>query len=225
MIKVVFIDIDNTLLDFDKCAELSIKKAFENFSLSYNSGVVDTFHQINEGLWKEIEKGTLSRAELFDVRWNKILARLGIDFDGHVLEKSFFSYLTRAAVPVDGAREVVEYLSGKYIVCVTSNAGHNQQITRLESAGMLKYIKYVFVSENIGFAKPDKCFFDACFAELDGVAPEETIIIGDSMTADVEGGKKYGLKTCWYNHKKIDTPECLSADYIINFLGDIKNIL
>lgn len=225
MIKVVFIDVDNTLLDFDKCAELSIIKAFEDFALPFNHAVVDAFHEINEGLWKEIEKGTLSRAELFDVRWNRILSRLGIDFDGHVLEKRFFSYLTSAAVPVDGAVEMVRYLAGKYTVCVTSNAGHNQQVTRLESAGMLKYIKHVFVSEKIGFAKPDKSFFDACFKELEGVAPEETIIIGDSMTADVEGGKKYGIKTCWYNHKKLKHPENSDADYIIDCLGDIKGIL
>lgn len=225
MIKIVFIDVDNTLLDFDKCAELSIKQAFADFGLSFSNEVVEAFHKINEGLWHEIEKGKITRAELFDVRWNKILEYLGIKFDGHVLEKRFFSYLTKAAVPVDHALETLRYLSEKYIICITSNAGHDQQTKRLESVGMLGYIDKVFVSERIGFAKPDKSFFDACFREIDGVLPEETIIIGDSLTADVEGGKKYGMKTCWYNHKKIEHPQNSNADYIVDFLPDIKNFL
>ncbi len=225
MIKVVFIDVDNTLLDFEKGAELSIKKAFKDFELPFEKQVVETFHKINDGLWHNIEKGELTREGLFAIRWKLIFSELDIPFDGPTMEKQFFSYLTNSTVPIDGALKLLKYLAPKYTLCVTSNAGYNQQTRRLETAGMLRYINHVFVSEKIGIAKPDKGFFDACFAEFNNITPSETIIIGDSLTADIGGGKKYGMKTCWYNHKKAFLNETVDSDYVVNSLKDIEKIL
>ena len=160
MIKAVFIDIDNTLLDFNKCALWSMKKAFEDYNLNFREQMFDTFNLVNNRLWLEIEKGKLTKEELYACRWNMIFAILGIDVDGVQFENVFYSYLTESAEPVDGALEILKYLSGKYIVCAASNASYEQQIKRLDNAEMTEYFDKIFISEQIGFSKPKKDFFE-----------------------------------------------------------------
>lgn len=225
MITTVFLDVDNTLLDFHLCAEDSIKKGFADWNMPYSDEVFTVFNEINDGLWHRIEKGTLTRDELFRIRWQLIFDRLGIDKNGPDFEKMFVTNLAESHIPVKGANELVEYLAGKYDIYVTSNAIHQQQLKRMKKAGMYDYIKDFFTSESIGFAKPTKEFFDECFKRLPNVDKSNVIIIGDSLTADIEGGTAYGIKTCWFNfigEKFAERPVC---DYIVDSLDEIKNIL
>ena len=225
MITTIFIDIDNTLLDFDLCAADSIRSGFADWKIPYTDFIFDTFREINESLWKRIEKGTLTREELLKTRWQIIFDKLGIKKSGIEFEQVFIRYLTQSHSQVEGAAELVKYLSRKYMICATSNAPHEQQLIRLEKAGMLQYITHVFTSEQIGYSKPGKEFFDACFAQLKNTNKDEVLLIGDSITADIDGGVSYGLKTCWFNHDKVAVPPDLKADHVFNSLEEIKNLL
>ena len=208
-IKAVFIDIDNTLLDFNKCALWSMQKAFEDYHLSFESSMFDTFNMINNRLWLRIEKGELTKEELYACRWNMIFAILGIDID---------------AEPVDGAHELLKYLHGRYIVCAASNASYAQQIKRLNNAGMTEYLDRIFISEQIGFSKPQKEFFERCFEKISPIVPSETVMIGDSLTADIEGGASFGMKTCRYNHNLTNESSDL-PDFTVCSLSEIKKYL
>ena len=128
-------------------------------------------------------------------------------------------------MPVDGADEICRYLKGKYILCAASNAFHDQQLNRLSMSGLLPYFDHVFVSESLGYRKPEKAFFDACRAFLPDVAADECVMIGDSLTADIAGGKNAGMKTIWYNHAHRPVPEHCAADQIVDSLSQIKDIL
>ena len=119
---------------------------------------------------------------------------------------------------------MLEYLSSKYNVYVASNAIYNQQVNRLTKSGLIGYVKDLFISERIGFNKPTKEFFDSCFKNMNGILPSQTVMIGDSPTADIIGGKDYGMTTIWYNHDKSNKP-CEKADYKIENLLQIKEIL
>ena len=128
---------------------------------------------------------------------------LNIDFDGQVFEKYFRAALYDSAIPVDGAMELLEALHGKYPLAVASNGPYDQQLHRLELAGMKRYFDWFFVSERLGASKPARAFFDGAFAALnDGceaaIAPKDCVIIGDSLTSDMAGGRQYGMKTCYY---------------------------
>ena len=224
MVKAVFIDIDNTLLDFNKCAELSMRKCFEKFGLQFTNEIFPTFKRINDGLWRDIEKKTLTRDELHEIRWNIIFRELKIDFDGKVMEKQFLENLNYSVVPVDGAEEILAYLSSKYEVYTVSNAPLEQQKKRLKASGFDKYLKKAFISQEIGYDKPDKRFFDACFKEASHLKVDDVILIGDSISADILGGKNYGLKSVWFNFEKIIGKTCV-ADFTINNLLEIKNLL
>lgn len=229
-IKAVFIDIDNTLLDFDGYVRQTMKDGFEIFSLKhYEPYMYDVFTKINNALWKEIERGELTFAELENIRWNKIFEALGIDFDGTVFEDYFRKALNESAIPENGAYELLKYLSEKYIVCAASNGPFLQQTHRLELADMAKYFDYIFISEQVGVSKPSHGFFDYAFSRLNKengkpMLPHETIIIGDSLSSDIAGGKDYGMKTCYYNKNRCSvSPE--TADFVISELADIMEIL
>lgn len=230
MIEVVFLDIDNTILDFDAYVKKAMKDGFELFHLpKYEDYMFQVFENNNIRLWREIEQGKLDMEGLREIRWNLIFDELGIQGDGVTFEDFFRKELNKSAIPENDALEILEYLSSKYIVCAASNGPYKQQMNRIEIGGLTKYFEEIFISENVGASKPTKEFFDTCFSRLEQkigkkVSPENTVMIGDSLTSDISGGKGYGMKTCLYNKKKKEVSSDV-ADYIVCNLIDIKGIL
>lgn len=221
---VVFIDIDDTLLDFTKCANDAIKSACNKFGVPYTTTLVDTFHPINLDLWHRLEKKEVTKEKLFDTRFQIVFDKLGIKADGIAFETAFRENFHESAILVDGARDLLEYLRSKYKVYVASNASMHQQTNRMKRAELDGYIDGYFVSEEIGFPKPQKEFFDACFKALLDVKPQDVVMIGDSLPADIKGACEYGLKTIWYNHRNEPTSD-VKCDYIVSRLSEVKNIL
>lgn len=221
---VVFIDIDDTLLDFTKCANDAIKSACNKFGVPYTTTLVDTFHPINLDLWHRLEKKEVTKEKLFDTRFQIVFDKLGIKADGIAFETAFRENFHESAILVDGARDLLEYLRSKYKVYVASNASMHQQTNRMKRAELDGYIDGYFVSEEIGFPKPQKEFFDACFKALPDVKPQDVVMIGDSLSADIKGACEYGLKTIWYNHRNEPTSD-VKCDYIVSRLSEVKNIL
>ena len=121
-IKVVFLDVDNTLLDFNACSRLSMQKAFEECGLPFEETMYATFKQVNDSLWHKIEQGTITRAELLQQRWPMILKQLGFDADGEMVETRYGKHMSQESVPIEGAYGLLEYLNSRYTVCVASNA-------------------------------------------------------------------------------------------------------
>lgn len=224
MIKTVLIDIDNTLLDFNESSIECIKRAFNEQGLPFDENTFPTFKKINDELWLKIEKGELDRAGLHKIRFNLVLNALGLKGDGSLIERRFREILFDTAISVHGAMETLKYLSSKYKVYAASNAIYLQQINRLTKTGMLEYLSGLFISEKLGVTKPTKEFFDACISGANAKITE-TIMIGDSISADIIGAKKYGLKTIWYNHNKEPLSVGEVADYQVNSLEEIMEIL
>lgn len=230
MIKAIFIDIDNTLLDFDAYVKESLKNGFERFGLiKYEDYMYDIFKTENDKLWVQLEKKEIDFETLKKIRFNCIFNKLGIDFDGVIFENYFREQLNESAIPVDGAYNLLNTLSSRYILCTASNGPYMQQINRLTKAGMIDYFDYIFISEKIGHSKPSMEFFDISFSilnegRLNPITPEECIIIGDSVTSDISGGHNYGMKTCFYSHQKKDVSDS-RIDYFVKDLSEICQIL
>ncbi len=225
MIRTVFLDVDNTLMDFNECAHLAMKKTFLEAGIPYREDMFPVFIKTNDELWHEIEKGTLTRDELHQIRWVRVFSRLGIDYDGVAFEKMFLRHLETTPALIPGALELLEYLSKKYTLCLASNASYKPQTKRLAHSGILPFVQHVFISEIMGVSKPKKGFFDICFSEIPDAKPEESIMIGDSLHADIGGAAEYGMKTCWFNFYNQPVPEGLSADYVVSSLDEIMTFL
>lgn len=231
MIKAVLLDIDNTLLSFDESVKESMKIGFEKFGIgSYEDGMFSIFSKINSCLWRLIETGDIDLEELESRRWNMIFDSLGFSADGILFEKYFKEFLFESAIPENGATELLEYLSGRYILCAASNGPYEQQVNRLRISGMLDYFSHMFISEEIGFSKPSERFFNVCLNRLNSnaeitVNPCEIMIIGDSLSSDIAGGINSGMKTCYFNPENKTVPSDTKIDYVISSLNEIKNFL
>ena len=231
MIKAILFDIDNTLLDFDGYVKESLIEGFREFGLGkYSEEVYAVFQRINTELWKRIELGTLTYDELMKIRWNTIFRELGIEYDGVLFEKYFKGRLFYSAIPVEGAYEILDYLKDKYLLAVASNGPLAQQKNRLKTADMDKYFSYVFVSEEIGFSKPSREFFDYCIKAINEglknpIAPEEIMIVGDSLSSDIRGAIDSKIASCYFDRKGNGKTEGFLPDFTINKLTELTNIL
>lgn len=225
MIKAVLLDIDNTILDFDKCANASLKKVCDDLALPYENWFFATFTKINDNLWKQVEDKIITKEELHRIRFSIVFDAWGVKGDGIDFEKRFKIALKESAEKVYGGMALVKYLSKKYLLAVASNSNYPQQIKRLTLAGYTPYIDKFFFSADIGAEKPSKEFFDACINGLEGISRDQIIIIGDSINADILGGINANIKTCWFNFRKITPPKDLTADYVVNSLSQIKKFL
>lgn len=225
MITTILIDIDGTLLDFNAAVEKSIKISSRIHGVTMPENITDIFHPINNELWHKIERSEIDLKTLRKIRWNLIFSKAGVEYDGEKFESTFYELISESAVPVEGAIGILEYLSEKYTLCAASNAVTNQQIKRLKKCNMYDYFHHIFTSEMFGASKPSPAFFDGCFQKLGNPSKKEVVIIGDSIKADIIGGKDYGLTTVFFDPTiKYASPH-ESVDFTIHNLSMIKNIL
>ncbi len=224
MIKNILIDIDDTLLDFNKCAEESMRDAMSKVGIEYRDGMMNVFHRVNDSLWKQVEQGTLTVSQLYEIRWDAVFAEMGVCYDGKAFEQLFLYNIHRSAVPVDGAVDILSYLSNKYKLYAASNAPYEQQRERLQKAGMLSFFVELFTSESLGVSKPHKEFFELCLDRMRATA-EQTAIIGDSLNSDIKGGIESGLFTCWFNFKNAEIPSNMKINATVKSLAELKIIL
>lgn len=224
MIRAIFFDVDGTLIDFHASAKIAMMRAFEKNGLSFRDEMFDAFTTINRSFWAAMERREITIDDLHRDRWNRIFAELGISFDGQLFERDFLRGLDDAAVPIDGAAEMLASLSAHFPLYVASNADRAQQLHRLEIAGMLSFFKAVFTSGEFGAMKPSPAFFDGCFAALPDLRPCDTVMVGDSLTADIAGGAAYGMKTCWCKLREQDVPPELRIDWTVRSLSEIPSL-
>ncbi len=223
--KIVLIDLDNTLIDFNECARHSIMNIFNNLGFPYTEKVFDTFICENVKIWKRLEKGEITKAELRANRWNIILSKLGIEYDGTIIEEAFENGVAQGAYAVDGAYELLDYLFPKYELYIVSNGFRFVQESRLKIGDFRKYFKDIFLSEDIGIQKPAKEFFDYCFKKLGTPKKEDVILIGDSLSADIIGGLNYDIDCVWFNKNGDELPEDIAPTFTVDKLKEIEKIL
>lgn len=229
MLKFIFIDIDDTLLDFDACCKETIAKGFNDFNLGeFKDDTLKMFHEVNDVLWHQIETKELTFEELKKIRFNKFFSKIGISFDGVKFESYFRDNLYDSCILEDGVVEVLSYLKNKnYILATASNGPYNQQIHRLKKADIYSYFDFNFISEKIGYSKPSKEFFDEAIFKINQkyyIRRDECIMIGDSLTSDIQGGLNACMKTCFYNKKNKELKN-FKGDFVIYKLKDLEKIL
>lgn len=223
--KTILLDIDDTLLDFNACAKEAMKQTFKIYDLTFTEEIFEKYMQIDLRLWKEYENGDIRKETVLNARFVELFKETKMDQDGKEFEHTYQNFISQQCHFIPGAREILKYLSEKYDVYVVTNAPSTTQIKRLKIAGIDKYVKDVFISDLIGHNKPKAEFFDYCFKHIKDFNKDETIIIGDSLTADIQGGNNAGIQTCWFNPKNSKNDICTKCDHIIYNLEDIKKIL
>ena len=225
MIEFLFLDLDDTILDFHKAERIALSKTISQFGLEPNEEVLHRYHLINKAHWEMLERGELTRAEVLTQRFGVLFAEYGLDVDVQVCAKTYERNLSIGHYFLPGAEEAVDRLSKKYRLFLASNGTAVVQKGRMTSANLYRFFEKVFVSQEIGHNKPSKAYFDACFVQIPGFDPAKAMIVGDSLTSDIAGGINAGIRTCWVNPQHLPHPEHIHPDHEIEYLSQLEALL
>ena len=225
MTEFVFLDLDDTILDFHKAERIALSKTLRSFGVEPTEEVLALYHKINLWHWEQLEKGKLTRDEVQVGRFAALFRELGVSADAVQCTRSYEGNLAVGHYFLPGAEEAVANLSQKYRLFLASNGTASVQHSRLTSAGLYPYFEQVFVSQDLGFNKPAKEFFDACAARIPGYDAAKAMMVGDSLTSDILGGIRAGMRTCWVNPAHKQAPENIRPDYEIESLSQLPALL
>ena len=225
MIEILFLDLDDTILDFHKAERLAIAKTLTAFDLEPTEEILNRYHHINLLHWQMLERGELTRPQVLTGRFRMLFEELGRQVDAQAVAQVYEQNLGIGHYFLPGALEAVQTLQQDYRLFLASNGTATVQHSRLTSAGLYPYFEKVFVSQELGYNKPAKAFFDACAAQIPGFAPEKAMMVGDSLSSDILGGINAGLPTCWVNPHHKPHPENITPDYQIEALSQLPELL
>ena len=222
---LVFLDADDTILDFHRSEAVAIRETFEMLGIQVTDAIIARYSQINKKMWEKLEDGLLTRQQVLEYRFEELFGELGISCSGYEAQKIYEHQLSLSHFFMPQAQELLEQLKGKYRLFIASNGTGKVQDGRFTASGILPYFEDVFISERMGHNKPAKEFFDLCFARIPGFDRERAIMIGDSLSSDIRGGINAGIRTCWYNPKALPGREDLVPDHEIRELLELPALL
>lgn len=225
MIRNVLFDLDDTLFDFHKAEKIALTKTLVHFGINPTEETLALYSTINAAHWKRLELGEISREEVKVGRYRELFKTIGVECDPVKATAYYESMLAIGHYFMPGAPELLEELYRKYRLYIVSNGTAKVQEGRIGSSGIAKYMDGIFVSQILGANKPDKQFFDICFAEIPDFSLSETVIIGDSLSSDIKGGINAGITTVWFNPKGIENDNDIKPDYTIKELSEVPGLL
>lgn len=225
MVEFLLLDLDDTILDFKMQEHVAIRKTLAGVGIEPTDEVCALYSRINEAHWKRLEKGELTRQQVLHGRFGVLFEELGVVADPAKTAKQYEGNLSDGHYFLPGALEAVQQLSKKYKLYLASNGTAVVQERRLSSAGIVPYFKEIFISQYIGANKPAKEFFDYCFAHIPNFDPAKAIIVGDSLSSDILGGIRAGIRTCWVNPKHKIAEANIQPDYTIENITQLEELL
>ena len=225
MLKNILMDLDDTILDFRKAERTALQKTLLHLGVEPREEILVRYSQINQDQWKLLEQGRLTPAQVKVRRYRLLFEELGIRRSAGEATAYYEKRLAEGHDYIPGAETVLQMLSGEYRLYIATNGTAAVQHRRIRDAGMGKYLSGLFISEEIGYKKPDGEFFRACFAQIPDFCPDEAVMVGDSLTSDIRGGRNGGIRTVWYNPAGAGcTPE-ERPDYEIRQLSELAPLL
>ena len=226
MIKNVFLDLDDTLLNFQKGERVALVKTFKKIGIDPTEELINRYLRINLDCWRALERGEMTKDEVLFGRFERLFSEYRISASVTKTQEIYEELLSKEYDFLPGAKELLDDFKscGRYRLFMATNGIPSVQNPRLDGSGVRDYFEGIFISEEIGFAKPSKAFFDECFNRIDGFRHEETIIVGDSLSSDVKGGLNAGILTCHFNPREI-IYDGIKPHYTIKKLDELLPLL
>lgn len=223
--EVIIFDIDDTLFDFKPSQTEALHNTFVAFGLP--KGLQDyeaSYNEISAGLWQELEQGTITLAALGVERFRRLFVAHGLDIDADLFSDTYLEHLGKQTHLIPGATEVCERLSHYRLAVITNSFTHVQQ-ARIANSPLSHTFEHVIISEEVGYSKPRKEIFDYAFDQLRVTDLSKVLMVGDSLTSDIQGGIHSNIDTCWFNPQRKVNNRGIQPTYEIGALTDLIPIV
>ena len=227
MIKTVFLDLDDTIFDFRACESVAISKTLLCFSVDPTDEIIARYSEYNRLQWEALERGEITRDEVITRRFKLLFDSLGMEIDPWQVQALYENNLSMEHIFMNGAEQLLTQLKslGRYRLYAATNGMEIVQRRRIRESGIDAYFDGFFISECVGCNKPSREFFERCFAEIADFDRDSAIIIGDSLTSDIRGGKNAGIRTCLFNPRGKKISGEIIPDHEISSLDEIIPLL
>ena len=242
--KYLLFDADDTIFDFKRGERESIYEVMSQNGLPTTPEVLDKYSTINLQLWKALERGEVTREQLFVLRFSRLLDYIrqesvwhdewNLDeivweeMDGATFNDMFLNALGRQSFLFADAEAIIKDLAKEYTLALVTNGVERVQRARLAASPIADCFDALFISEVLGVEKPNPLFFDAVCEHFGIEDRQEALVIGDSLTADIRGANNAGIRSCWfnpYNHQPPTTENAAIPDYTIQSLRELPMLL
>ena len=221
----VLLDLDDTILDFHTAEAAALARTLAELGVEPRPATLARYSEINKRQWELLEEGLVTREDVLLHRFELLFQELGTEVSGAEARDRYESYLAIGHWFIPGAEEMLAALYGKFELYIVSNGTGVVQAGRIESAGIGRYFREIFISEDLGADKPSRAFFQRCFAAVPAIDPGRCLIVGDSLTSDIRGGINAGIRTCWFNPQGKPARADIPADFEIRSLSQLPALL
>ncbi len=224
--KYLWFDLDNTLLNFHASSKVSFAQMMTAWNLDGSLEAYNKYNIFNKKCWNEYEQGLIDQAELKSIRFKHYFDTIGFEFDGLEANMIYLQGIIDNPVYMEGAQDVLAFANDNGYICdIITNGMKEAQRPRISKVEWNKYFRHIFVSDEIGLAKPQKSFFDHCLEAAGNPLKDEILVIGDSLESDMMGAKNAGITSCWMNPARKINPPDIVPDYEITQLAELYDII
>ena len=219
-------DLDHTLLDFDAAEDVALSHLLKEEGVEDIQAYKDYYVPMNKTLWKDLELKKITKQELVNTRFAKLFAHFGIEKDGAYLAERYQFFLSKQGQIFPGVEDLLKKLIHQgYELYAATNGITAIQTGRLEQSGIAPFFKEIFISEQLHTQKPDAAFYEKIGQQIAGYGKEKTLMIGDSLTADIQGGNNAGIDTIWYNPHHLENKTLAKPTYEVDSYQALLEIL
>ena len=215
--KFLLFDLDHTLLDFDTAEDVALTQLFKEEGVEDIQAYKDYYVPMNKLLWKDLELKKITKKELVNTRFAKLFAHFGIEKDGAYLAERYQFFLSKQGQTFPGVEDLLRKLiSQGYELYAATNGITSIQTGRVKQSGISPYFKEIFISEQLNTQKPDAEFYEKIGARIPNFNKNHALMIGDSLSADIQGGNNAGIDTIWYNPHHLKNKSLAQPTYEID---------
>ncbi len=223
--EILLFDADGTLMDFHRSEYEAVRESLEFYNIPSGDDIIQKYSEINAEYWRMLERGDIEKSKLYAARWQTLIEYYGFDANAQNISDKYIERLAKKSYMLDGALELCQSLYGKYKMYIVTNGQKYIQRGRLFPSPLFKYFDDCFISEDVGYEKPSIKYFEYVAKSIPNFNAEKAIVIGDSLTSDMQGGINAGIDTCWYNPLEKTAPDIMNLTYIVKNLSQIGEIL
>lgn len=224
--EVILFDADETLFDFRKSEREAFKNTMIEFGIEYDENYhLKIYQDINTAIWKEFEEGLITQAKLKIERFKRLSNKLKINFDEILFAKSYMKHLGNGSFLYDDSVDLVETLSKNHKLSIITNGLTAVQENRIRKSIISHHFKDIVISEEISVSKPNPEIFEHALKNINHTDKSKVLMIGDSLTSDIQGGINFGIHTCWYNPNKLVNKSGIKPTYEISNFNELKVLL